>query len=328
MKYIKLFISIALLLIIGYLYNKYNTSLEKDKQFEDFELVRKFLLGESKEIEQLKNSKKPILWIPINYEKNSRSWDSFFSRSNNNLNLPYYYFTLKSIILKNNKDFNICIIDDSTICKLLSRNEFDFNLEALSDPIKKNVRLLGLTKILNKFGGLIIPPSFLCFKSLNNINNIINNDIIVFGENKNNSVSYNDYPYIPDYKIIASNKNNNQLNLFIEYLNNLINKDKTDESVFNGNINNYLLSKLRQNNIVTIKSHFLGLQDLHHKDINLESLFDNELIEFNEFAYGLYIQDDIILKRYNYNWFCYLSINEILNSEFILAKLLILHSSN
>lgn len=327
MKYTKLFISIALLLIVGYLYDKYNSNLEKDKQFEDFELVKKFLLGESKEIEQLKNSKKPILWVPINYEKNSRSWNSFFSRSNNDLNLPYYYFTLRSIIFKNNNDFNICIIDDSTICKLLNRHEFNFNLETLSDPTKKNVRLLGLTKLLNKFGGLIVPPSFLCFKSFKNINNIITNDVIVFGENKNNSVSYNEYPYIPDYKIIGSNKNNAELELFIDYLNNLINKDQTDESFFNGNINNYLLSKLRKNKIITIKSQFLGLKDLEYNDINLESLFDNQNIQFNDYAYGLYIQDNMILKRFNYNWFCYLSIPEILNSEFILAKLLILHGS-
>ena len=49
----------------------------------------------------------------INYEKNSRDWDSFLSRSSNDLNLPYYYFTLRSIISKNSNDFNICIIEAS-----------------------------------------------------------------------------------------------------------------------------------------------------------------------------------------------------------------------
>ena len=67
-------------------------------------------------------------------EKNSRNWQSFFSRSNSNLNLPYYYFTLKSIISKNNDDFNICIIDDSALTKLLEREEYEYNLEQISDP--------------------------------------------------------------------------------------------------------------------------------------------------------------------------------------------------
>ena len=65
----KIILPIGLLLIIGYFYDKYNSNLEKDKQFEDFEIVRKFLLGESKEVNNLRNSRKPILWIPINYEK-------------------------------------------------------------------------------------------------------------------------------------------------------------------------------------------------------------------------------------------------------------------
>ena len=117
MKITKLILSVGLLFLVGYLYDKYKSNLNKDKQFEDFEIVKKYLMGESKEIKELRHSIKPILWIPINYEKNSRNWESFFSRSSSNLNLPYFYFTIKSLISKNKDDFNICIIDDSTITK-------------------------------------------------------------------------------------------------------------------------------------------------------------------------------------------------------------------
>lgn len=328
MNYTKLILSVSLLLLIGYLYDKYKSNLDKDKQFEDFEIVRKYLLGESKQINELRNSQKPILWIHINYEKNSRDWQSFFSRSNSNLNLPYYYFTLKSIISKNNDDFNICIIDDSALTKLLEREEYEYNLEQISDPKKKNVRLLGLAKLVNKYGGLIIPPSFLCFESLKPINSILENNIVVFGENKNNSVSYDQYPVVPDCKIFGSTKNNDKLINFIEYLENIVNNNYTDEVSFNGNINNYLLNQLRKNEIAIIKSEYLGIKNKENKEIYIDDLLSTKIIEFNENTYGLYVPNEILLNSTHYNWFCYLSINEILESECILAKLLVINCDN
>ena len=328
MNYSKLVLSVGLLLLVGYLYDKYKINLDKDKQFEDFEIVQKYLLGESKEISELRNSLKPILWIPINYEKNSRNWESFFSRSNSNLNLPYFYFTLKSLISKNNKDFNICIIDDSTITKLLERDEFNYNLEKISDPRRKNVRLLGLAKLVDKYGGLVVPPSFLAFDSFKNVNSIIENNILVFGENKNNTVSYDEYPFIPDINIFGALKNNNELKNLIEYLESLANKQYTNEGFFLGNINNYLLNKLRKSEIALIKAQYLGLKNSNNSEIALDDLFNTELIDVNKNAYGVYIPYDILINRHSYNWFNYLTIKEILDSDFILAKLLILNCSN
>ena len=39
----------------------------------------------------LKTLKKPKIWIHIPFHKNSRHWESFGSRSNENLNLPFVY---------------------------------------------------------------------------------------------------------------------------------------------------------------------------------------------------------------------------------------------
>ena len=318
-----LILPIGLLLLIGYLYDKYNNNLERDKQFEDFEIVRKFLLGESKEVNNLRNSSKPILWIPINYEKNARSWESFFSRSSTKLNLPYYFYTIKSIILRNNNDFNICIIDDSTICKLLDRDEFEYNLDTIAEPRKNIVRLLGLTKLVYKFGGLVVSPSFLSFASFKNINSIIDDDVLLFGENKNSSVSYDKYPYVPSCELFASKKNNEELNNFIEYLDNLVKNDYTAENLFVGNINNYLINQFRNNKIGKINAEYLGIKDKNNNQLYIKDLLGSSFIEFNNNAYGLMIPNNDIMKRTEYNWFCYLSIEEILKSEFILAKLLI-----
>ena len=115
------------------------------------------------------------------------------------------------------------------------------------------------------------------------------------------------------------------LNEFINYLDNNIKNNYTDEINFNGNINNYLLNKYRKKEINVINAEYLGIKDINNKIIKLEDLFNNKEIEFNKNAFGMYIPNNELLKRNNFNWFCYLQKNEILDSEIFLAKLLILN---
>lgn len=107
--------SLAVLLIMSLMYDKYKQKEGMDDEAKQYELVRKYLLNYS----SLAQSKKPILWIHMDYQINARSWTSFGSRNNDHLNQPYLYLTIKSIIDKCGNDFNICIIDDSTFGKIL-----------------------------------------------------------------------------------------------------------------------------------------------------------------------------------------------------------------
>ena len=107
--------SLAVLFIMSLMYEKYKKRESFDDESKQYELVRKYLLNHS----SLAQSKKPILWIHMNYDMNARSWSSFGSRNNDHLNQPYIFLTIKSIIDKCGSDFNICIIDDSTFGKIL-----------------------------------------------------------------------------------------------------------------------------------------------------------------------------------------------------------------
>ena len=67
----------------------------KDMENRDYKAIRDIL---EEQRDDLAQSKKPIVWIHIPYEINSRSWDSFYSRNSENLNQPYLYLTIESII--------------------------------------------------------------------------------------------------------------------------------------------------------------------------------------------------------------------------------------
>ena len=68
--------------------------------------------------EDLGKSAKPILWIHVPHEYNSRNWLSFGSRSSFELNQPYLYLTVRSIIKKCEDSFTICIFDDNSFQKI------------------------------------------------------------------------------------------------------------------------------------------------------------------------------------------------------------------
>ena len=101
--------------VVMFLNNRHTDKLNREKSIEDYSAIQKYLLTDS----NLGDGKKPIIWIPINYEYNARNWLSFGSRSSFELNQPYLYLTVKSIISENEDSFHICMIDDDSFAKLL-----------------------------------------------------------------------------------------------------------------------------------------------------------------------------------------------------------------
>ena len=85
---------IIIVIIFIYSYNNANTDIVKDPISKQYEFIQQYLLNDS----SLAQSKKPIMWIHIDYEQNSRNWLDFNSRNTFNLNQPYIYLTLKSNI--------------------------------------------------------------------------------------------------------------------------------------------------------------------------------------------------------------------------------------
>ena len=160
MDYIKYGSSIIALLIVGMIYDKYKSHVVDDDDTKHYELVRKYLLNES----SLAQSKRPIMWIHNEYNQNSRNWNSFGSRNTDNLNQPYLHLIIKTLIDKCGKDFNICLIDDDTFGNIIP--DWNINLHLVSDPIKGKLRQLAFARLLNSFGGFLVPSSFLCFVNL------------------------------------------------------------------------------------------------------------------------------------------------------------------
>jgi hypothetical protein len=143
-----LFILFFILIVLGFLYKKYTDKLEREEKSDSYEAIRNFLL----EDETLGKKRKPILWVYVPYEYNARQWLSFGSRTSTDLNQPYLYLTMRTIIKKCNDSFTVCIIDDTSFKKLLP--DWSIDMSIISDPILHNIKTLGIARLIHTYGGM------------------------------------------------------------------------------------------------------------------------------------------------------------------------------
>ena len=330
MKIQEIAITVLMLLALGYIYNQYKNRMEYEDQKHDMNLIKKFLIDEHNEvnIKNLGAIKKPILWIHIDYNYNSRNWCSFGSRSSYELNMPYIYLTLQSIVDKCGQDFFICILDDYSFSKILP--DYNIDLDKVGDPVKGHLRNVALMKVLYTYGGILLENSFICMNTLRPLQEQIdNNGIPIVGEFINRSNSNDLEVFSPSIKLIGCKRECPVIGIFIEYLETINRSDFTLAQNFQGDIENWLKNKINRGEIRFILGETIGTR-LNNKPI----LIDDLLIEtdicdkLNKETFMVYVDREELLNRTRYNWFLRLSPEQVLNSRTTLAELLLISLNN
>lgn len=308
-NYIVLFVC---LIVLAFLYNRFEEKLKREENSNNYDIIQKYLLDDA----TLAKSKKPILWIHVPYEYNSRRWLSFGSRSSLDLNQPYLYLTMKSIIDMCGGSFTICIIDDSSFDKLMP--DWSIDLKRVSSPIADNIRKLGLMKLLYKYGGLLCPLSFLCIKDLIDLHT--RNDKFYVGEKMNRNITSASYDFYPDLNFCGAPKNNATVGKLIDFIQRTISTDSTAESEFLGVFNRWCNARIKTGEIHMINGVNLGTKTADEQQITVEDLMANNYLNLYKGAYGIWIPSDEILKRIKYEWFARLSSKQVLESNTILGN--------
>lgn len=319
-------IIVIIVIALGILYQKFC-----EKQYsiaglpeglDNYNEIKKYLLSDSYNESALAKSKKPILWIYVPHEYNARNWSSFGSRSSYDLNQPYLYLTVKSIIRACENSFNICIIDDKSFDKLLHDSNYSAMLATVSDPILTNVRQLAIAKLIHLYGGINVPISFLCSKNLIGLyEKGIRDDTMFVCENINTNISSTNEMFYPDARFMGAKKNNEMVGKYINHLEKLINTDYAAEYDFSGGYNKWLNEHIVKNHgIRLIPGTDVGTKTINEDPVLIDNLLNQEFIQFYNKMYGIWIPCDQILKRNNYEWFARLSAHQIFQSNTILAK--------
>ncbi len=313
------------LLTVVFLSNNFKQYTEEDEDALHYKMVEKYLLNGS----SLARSKKPLLWIHSDYNTNSRWWASWGSRNTECLNQPYKFLTIKSLIDKCGKDFNILLIDDESFMKLIPGWNIDLN--KIGDPIKGKIRRLALARILKYYGGMIVPSSFVCFFSLKDIYKGGIKDTGMFVgevEPRNGKGPPRTAPdqniSIPSSYFMGCKKKCLLMDEYINFLERVIATDFTAESLFLGEESKWFSEKILSEQINVVGAELLGSRDTNNNLITIEQLMGNSYIDIEPTAVGVYLPDEDILRRTKYQWFARLSARQAIESDTMAGKILML----
>lgn len=310
----------------GVLYNRWEYKyLEKQHINKNYN-IKKYLLNRQV-ISDNDLFSKPFIWIHVDNELNSRNWESFNSRSSREINKPYMVYTIKSIIKKCDKTFNICLVDDNSFEKLIDEWNIDFT--KLDITMRNKVRTLAMCKLLHLYGGINVPPSFLCNNNLKELYYKNVNSHGMFSCEKLDNTSYNTQTrFLPDYNFIGCKRGNSNMLEFVKFLEVSISNDYTSESNFTDSYNKFLSNMVNDGNLSLINGKMIGIKDTSDTVITIDRLFDSTFIDFVDDFYGIYIPDAMISKRTNYNWFLKINLEELLGSEMIISKYLLISNDD
>ena len=304
---------------LGILYQKYN---EKQSQYVDidgYKDIKQYLLKEK----SLDKSKKPILWIYVPHEYNSRQWLSFGSRSSYELNQPYLYLTVKSIIKNCDESFKIVLIDDGSFEKLIPK--WNINMSSLANPMKNYIRQLALAKLIYTYGGMNVPISFLCFRNLIGLYKRGTTDDSMFVcENYDLNITATNHLFYPDSNFMGAPKHNETVKQYINFLEQKISEDYTDCTHFLGDFDKWCNAKIEKGKMRLIPGTEVGTKTVDEEPVIVETLLGEDYIHFYGKMYGIWIPDKMILKRSYYEWFARMSPEQIFKSQIILAKYMVL----
>jgi len=291
----------------------------REENQDNYDAIQKYLLDDI----HLGKSKKPILWIHVPYEYNSRKWLSFGSRSSFDLNQPYLYLTVRSIIKECEKSFTICIYDDQSFAKLLP--EWNIDLSRLSDPILSNMRTLGTMKLLYKYGGLVCPLSFVCMKDLIGMyeKGTRGHKMFLCETVDRNSTS-NVRNFYSSISFCGAPKECETVADFCHYIQTVSSDDHTAESVFLGQYDRWCMKRIEEGKINLIEGVEIGTKTIHDKQILLDDLMSNHYLDLYKGTYGILIPSKELLNRTYYGWFTRMSPKQVLESDTIIGNYLLL----
>ena len=313
---------------IAFMCTQYKKSSRNGEILDENDLIRKYLLNDE-HYDTIFNKKnaKPILWIHIEYDVNSRRWLNYGSRNTTDLNQPYLYLTIRSIIQKCSESFHVCLIDDASFNKLMPG--WLIKAQNLPSPLRPHLRELAFAKLLEMYGGMRIPPSFICFRDLISVyNNALLPASAFVGEMLATSSVSAVAEFFPSTEIMGCKRNSPVIQKYISYLEVLISKDYTNEMDFLGECGRWCYSEILNGNMSAITSTMFGIQTASGGNaILIDDLIGDQDVDLDKTALGLYIPERELLRRTAFGWFVRMSPEQVLESNTLIGKYLLYSNS-
>ena len=309
---------ICLFLVSSYIGSQYGDAFKPN---DEYALIKDYLLNDS----PLYGFNRPKIWIHTKYEYNARRWKSFQSRSSYDLNQPYIHLTIKTIIDHCGDDFHICLIDDNTFSKLIP-SWADINLASVAEPMKSQLRQVGLAELVYYYGGMVLPNTFVCSRSLKPFYESATSDnqpFVCEAVNRNENLLKNPQrlAFLPDTYIMGSQKNSETIKELVEYLKKR-NKSPhfSSDRDFLGDTSQWCMNAIRDQKMTLVGGEYVGVKNAKGKPILLDHLMEEEYLDLHKDCVGIYIPENELLSRKKHQWFAVMSTDDLMNTNMAITK--------
>lgn len=259
-------------------------------------------------------SDKPKLWIYNPYYTNSKHWLNFYSRRHRQDTYPIIEFCIETIHYNCNNDFEIIIFNQDDLNKLIPEYLKTCRITKDETVFEDYVKFA----ILEKYGGFWMPCDTIMLHPLKaSFDKYNKNFFLTFSRNNLNYVNNSGF----SDKIIAAKAQNSVCKKMLE----MIVKQRNNFGYalyFKNDLNRYFNSILQD----SLHYHFdyNGEQDITNKFISAEHLFTVNYVDFKDKDYIkiVYLNLWYINDSPNYSYLLRMSKQQILDSNFLITKLL------
>jgi hypothetical protein len=182
-----------------------------------------------------------------------------------------------------------------------------------------------MAKLIYTYGGLNVPISFLCFRDLISLYNRGTNDDSMFVcEKYDSNITATTKLFYPSACFMGAKKENDTVKQFIDFMERTISDDYTAQTKFLGEFDRWCNEKITKGKVRLIPGTDVGTRTVDDEPVTVETLLGDDYIHFYGKMYGIWIPASDILKRRHYEWFARMSPEQIFESQFILAKYIVL----
>lgn len=308
----------SLVMVASYFGNNFRQTFISNEHTDDYEMVKKYLLNDS----VMYGKNRPKIWIHSKYEVNARKWKNFMSRNSTDLNQPYLYLTIQSIINHCGEDFHICLVDDDSFEKLIPTWTTD--LKMVPEPMRSRYRDKGMLELLYIYGGMIVPNSFLCVKPLIELyrTGIENKTPFMAEKQIRLPNAPQSKPFMPDMYFMGAHKEDPVIQLMIQQLNSLEGFHHfQNENEFSYKMSQWLSEQVEDQAIQLLEGQVIGIKTRIGKPVLLDDLMSDEYLDFDDsHFYGIYIPAKELLSRPKFQYFAILPVEDVLKTDCIIAK--------
>lgn len=313
---VHMLLAFSLVLVASLVGKMFRKNFIANEHTDDYELVKTYLLNDS----ALYGRNRPKIWIHSKYEINARKWKNFMSRTSTDLNQPYLYLTIQSIINHCGEDFHVCLIDDESFEKLIPT--WSTNLATVPEPMRSRMRDKGMIELLYIYGGMIVPNSFLCLQPMIDLyRDGIKNKIPFVAEKRMTFPNATQSkPFLPDMYFMGAEKEDPMILKMSEEM--TLPNHFQNEYEFSAKIQKWLQEQVHERTFQLLEGEKIGIKTRIGKPVLLEHLMSDAFLDLDEknVLYGIYIPADEILRRKKYQYFAILPADDVLKTDTILTK--------